>query len=165
MIVELHRKGKTVFFSSHVVPDIEEICDRVIFVEKGKLVYDGSVQSLIHSSPSSEFTIKVLANKETLNRVISKSTDVISSVDLGSGYNVLKVAAEAKQRVLSQLVQNTIEIISLEIDKPTLEEIFDALEKEKSSFKVDLILTKSYPPYAISESEVMQRVLAYRQTF
>ena len=33
VIVEVHKQGKTVFFSSHIIPDIEEICDRVIFLK------------------------------------------------------------------------------------------------------------------------------------
>lgn len=123
VITEVHKKGKTVFFSSHVVPDIEEICDRVIFLEKGKLVYDGSVQSLIHSSPTSTFSIKVRGNAEVIQRVAIEM-EASWDVDSGSGYHVIKVSPNNKQKILISLIENSVEVVALEMEKLTLEEIF-----------------------------------------
>lgn len=124
VISDLHKKGKTIFFSSHVVPDIEEICDRVIFLEKGKLVYDGSVQNLIHSSPNAEIAIKIKGHRETVENILKGEGLIKSWDDLGSDYQSIKVSVESKQKMLSLLVSHSIDIVSLDIEKPTLEEIF-----------------------------------------
>ncbi len=124
VISEVHKKGKTIFFSSHVVPDIEEICDRVIFLEKGKLIYDGSVQTLIHSSPNTEIAIKVKGNREVVENILKGENLVKSWDDMGSDYQYIKVSAESKQKTLSLLVNHSIDIVSLDVEKPTLEEIF-----------------------------------------
>ena len=47
LIVELGREGKTVFFSTHIIPDVEIICDRIGLVNRGRMVAEGSVDELL----------------------------------------------------------------------------------------------------------------------
>jgi ABC-2 type transport system ATP-binding protein len=47
LILELRGQGKTVFFSTHILPDVESICDRVGMVFKGRLVKEGALQGLL----------------------------------------------------------------------------------------------------------------------
>jgi ABC-2 type transport system ATP-binding protein len=47
VILGLRDRGKTVFFSSHIIPDVEMICDRVGIIMKGKLVAAGRVDELV----------------------------------------------------------------------------------------------------------------------
>lgn len=44
---ELAKEGKTVFFSTHILEDIESICDSIIALSKGSMVYSGNIQDLI----------------------------------------------------------------------------------------------------------------------
>ena len=44
---DLAQKGKTIFFSTHVLEDVQQTCRGVIMLSKGKLVYDGDVASLV----------------------------------------------------------------------------------------------------------------------
>ena len=46
LMVELNRRGKTIFFSSHILADIESICQRIAFLEKGELRYCGGIEEL-----------------------------------------------------------------------------------------------------------------------
>ena len=48
LILRLRDKGKTVFFSTHIIPDVEMICDRVGIVVKGKLLATGRVDELVN---------------------------------------------------------------------------------------------------------------------
>jgi ABC-2 type transport system ATP-binding protein len=123
VIVELHKSGKTIFFSSHVVPDIEEMCDRVIFLEKGKLVYDGSVQALIHSSPAEEISLKARLSPEVYLK-LKENNLIISESELGSGFYLFQAAVKQKEQILKLLMDSKSELISLEPQKLTLEEIF-----------------------------------------
>ncbi|HEX9191624.1 MAG TPA: ABC transporter ATP-binding protein [Candidatus Deferrimicrobiaceae bacterium] len=47
LIQELRAAGKTVFFSSHIITDVEALCDRVLLVNRGRLVAEGSVDGLV----------------------------------------------------------------------------------------------------------------------
>ncbi|MDC1173813.1 ABC transporter ATP-binding protein [Bacteriovoracaceae bacterium] len=48
----LKREGKTIFFSSHIVQDIEEVCREVVVIDHGKLKYNGEIDGIIDSQNS-----------------------------------------------------------------------------------------------------------------
>jgi ABC-2 type transport system ATP-binding protein len=105
VISEINKEGKTVFFSSHIVPDVEEICHTVVFLERGKLIYQGSIDKLIHEHNRSSFEISYKQpNKIEFNKIVC--------------------TAEDRSNVLADLLARGMDIISLNQEKSTLEEIF-----------------------------------------
>ncbi|NDF16005.1 ABC transporter ATP-binding protein, partial [bacterium] len=56
LMVELNKRGKTIFFSSHILSDIESICQRIAFLEKGELKYCGRIEDLVEQA-SREYEI------------------------------------------------------------------------------------------------------------
>ncbi|BDG04291.1 ABC transporter ATP-binding protein [Anaeromyxobacter oryzae] len=50
LVVELARQGKTIFFSTHILSDVETICDRVGMLLHGQLVREGPLQALLDGS-------------------------------------------------------------------------------------------------------------------
>ena len=52
LIVELRKAGKTIFFSTHIIPDVEVICDRIGLVNHGRMVAEGSVHALLDAARS-----------------------------------------------------------------------------------------------------------------
>ncbi len=51
LIIKLAAEGRTVFFSSHVIPDVEAICDQVALIQKGKLIGCGPIGKLLAQGP------------------------------------------------------------------------------------------------------------------
>jgi ABC-2 type transport system ATP-binding protein len=45
IFLKLKKEGKTIFFNSHVLSDVEEICDQIGIIDKGKLIYSGNVKT------------------------------------------------------------------------------------------------------------------------
>ena len=43
IVLDLKQRGKTIFFSSHILNDVETLCDRIGLIHKGRILYDGSV--------------------------------------------------------------------------------------------------------------------------
>ena len=119
VIIEVHRAGKTVFFSSHIVPDIEEICDRVIFLKNGTLAYDGSVSALMKQSKSQDFLVTVVSPGE-----LPLSLPVKESLFLPDELTRFTVAPENKDALLRHFLEKGKSIVSMEMLKPSLEEIF-----------------------------------------
>lgn len=119
VIVEVHREGKTVFFSSHIVPDIEEICDRVIFLKEGRLVYDGAVEKLLKSEEQTEYLVKF----KTSNK-LQLTTAIKDHQAFPGDLQVVTVAESSKSELMQELVAKNIDIIGVEHIKPSLEEIF-----------------------------------------
>jgi ABC-2 type transport system ATP-binding protein len=119
VIVEVHKLGKTVFFSSHIVPDIEEICDRVIFLKEGKLVYDGSVDKLLQTGNKQEFAVKVRINQDVKFQAPVKHT-----LHLADQLAVLTVDSQFKDQILEEILSHKLNLVGLEPLRASLEEIF-----------------------------------------
>jgi ABC-2 type transport system ATP-binding protein len=103
IIVEINEVGKTVFFSSHIVSDVEEVCEKVIFIKNGKLVYDGNVDTIINDNLKLNSKIRFVKDSEQ-SSVLVDHNNVNSEIE--------------------NLIKNQNQIISVEPNKPTLEEIF-----------------------------------------
>jgi ABC-2 type transport system ATP-binding protein len=102
ILVELNKNGVTIFFSSHIVSDVEEICNKVIFIEKGKLVYEGNIDTLLMKHANDLYTIKTLNSGKI---------------------EVIHLKTEEKNVYLEKMLSQKIEIIEIEKEKITLEEI------------------------------------------
>jgi ABC-2 type transport system ATP-binding protein len=50
LIQTLAREGKTIVYSSHILDVVERVCDRVLIIDKGKLLVDGEPEALVASS-------------------------------------------------------------------------------------------------------------------
>lgn len=59
LIKRLKKEGKTVFFSTHILSDVEEICDEVAILHNGKIIAQGSPKSLVGRSRKSLETVFV----------------------------------------------------------------------------------------------------------
>lgn len=103
VISEINKLGKTVFFSSHIVSDVEEICDKVIFLKSGKLVYQGKVDDIINQNLKPESKIRYRLKGETVS-LVAKDNE--------------------KNSLLKELLDKGADVISVERDKPSLENIF-----------------------------------------
>jgi ABC-2 type transport system ATP-binding protein len=102
ILVELNKSGVTIFFSSHIVSDVEEICNKVIFIEKGKLVYEGNLDSLLMKHANDLYTVKTLENGKV---------------------ETAHLTSEEKNNYLESMLAKKIEVIEIEKEKITLEEI------------------------------------------
>ena len=82
IIQEENNRGATVFFSSHILGQIEPICDRVGILREGKLVAEDSIEELQRATESEE-TLVI-----TLDRVSNDITEVVSAVSGVSSVSV-----------------------------------------------------------------------------
>lgn len=118
VIVDVHKSGKTVFFSSHIVSDIEEICDRVIFLQNGKMVYDGGVQSLLNTHEQKDYLVKIQGYGFT------PSVKYQDYTQLAGNITTFKINQQDRESLLAEVLNKQVELIGLEFIKPSLEEIF-----------------------------------------
>ena len=105
---ELNKEGITIFFSSHIVSDVEEICNKVVFIEKGRLIYEGSIDSLILKHSNDQYVAKYY---------------------VGDQLEVIHFSESEKKSQLSDLINKNVNLVELEKEKPTLEEIIYKIKK------------------------------------
>jgi len=69
LILALAKRGKTVILSSHLLSDVEDVCDRVVIYYGGKIQADGTLKDLLARPDSLRITTPVLS-RQTLERVL-----------------------------------------------------------------------------------------------
>lgn len=62
LIMKLKKRGTTIFFSSHILSDVEELCDEVAILDQGKIIRQGSPKSLLKGSKNTleEFFVELI---------------------------------------------------------------------------------------------------------
>jgi ABC-2 type transport system ATP-binding protein len=85
LLVELAKMGKTIFFSTHILADVSEICTHIGIVEAGQMIAQGSMDEMrAQLQPHREITVTLRdeAAVETLKRVVSGIPEVLGVTDL-----------------------------------------------------------------------------------
>lgn len=125
IIVRLKAEGKTVFLSSHILQDIEMICDRVAIIVNGRIVNEGALQDLISE--------KILYTEITISGLGKGELNSLGEcVSIHGGRTLLKVFAEENVDKIIELVQQRNgKIHSLVPKTETLEDIFVEMVKQK----------------------------------
>ena len=118
IIVRFKQEGKTVFFTSHILQDIEMICDHVAIIVAGRVVRQGALQDLVSE--------KVLFTEVTVMGVpVEAFRGLGESVSVQGERVLLKVFEEKRvDDVLAVIRENRGKIISLSPRTETLEDIF-----------------------------------------
>lgn len=117
ILLELNKAGKTIFFSSHIVSDIEEICREAVVLDKGQMVYSGNIASLLRTSEDS--FIDVVVTKDIHFMSIYEK---FMKFEVSEGV-VYKVPRDVKDQFLSEVISKKLEIVSLKQSRKNLEEV------------------------------------------
>jgi ABC-2 type transport system ATP-binding protein len=115
-IGEVVAEGRTVLLSSHVLAEVEKLCDRVTIIRDGRTVQSGSLDELRHLTRTS-ITVATAEPIAGLDGI-----DGVHDVRVDDGHVHLQVDAGALDDVVRRLAAGGIR--SLESRPPTLEELF-----------------------------------------
>ena len=123
---ELQRLGKTIIISSHILSELESICNRVCIIEKGKLIYAGPVQG-VRDQMSSGRVIWVRVSSEAQHAAaLLKARSEVSEVATVDGKLKVTLATHDIDHslVADVLVHGGAKLLELREDEIGLEEVF-----------------------------------------
>jgi ABC-2 type transport system ATP-binding protein len=123
----LKSMGKTIVVSSHILPELAELCTSIIIIEKGQAVMSGTVEEIVKKVYHSQtIRIKVMERLEEAVRILKEYTD-IDDVDT-KGNNIIEASFRGDDSFMSamlfRLVQNNIPVVSFNQLDGNLEDIF-----------------------------------------
>lgn len=126
-VIKEQGKNKLVLFSSHILQEVEAICDRVIIINKGKIVADDKLSHLQQRSSSSVVRVqfKEALEEEWLKRLAAvKSVNKIDTHTWSIETNdpdTVRIELKRLER------ENDLDIVSLQSENQSLEEVFRSL--------------------------------------
>lgn len=121
-------ENKTVLFSSHIMQEVEAICDRVIIINKGNIVANDTLQNLQKSSTNNHYV--TVEFKEKINIELLQQLDAVIDVKniQQSIFNIQCSDAENIKKQLLQLsIDHNLNIVSLKSETQNLESVFISL--------------------------------------
>lgn len=126
IIRTLKRKGKSVLLTSHYVDEIERLSDRVIVINKGKVIANGTVNELIEKfCKNYVYIIEFYSFQENFTKELNKQM-IVNSINIDG--NKVQINVDSAQNILESVIQIALklklEIKNIDVKKPNLEDVF-----------------------------------------
>jgi ABC-2 type transport system ATP-binding protein len=123
LVVDVAAGGKTVILSSHLLAEVQEICDRVGVIADGRLLAESTVADL-------RGAVAVLVRAEPLERALAVAMrvagdDAVAVVDVGTTSGLrLEIGASAVPALTRELVTDGVDVLEIRPVERSLEEVF-----------------------------------------
>jgi len=126
VLLHFKEEGKTIFLNSHLLSEVEMICDEVAILDKGKLIRRGTVEEL--TSPSRTF--KIQTSKVAKSVIEGLKTHTVEINQQNSSIQITVANQKKLNAVIDHLRKNSIDIKSVVPHKQSLEESFIEILKK-----------------------------------
>ncbi len=123
-VIKALATNKTVLFSSHILQEVEAICDRVIIINKGNIVADDSLQNLQLAKAGQQFVTVTFQEEININDLQSLE----SALNVSASGNTFRIqtnnAENLRKQILKLSIDKNLNIVSLQNQSNSLEDIF-----------------------------------------
>jgi ABC-2 type transport system ATP-binding protein len=120
LIIEEKRKGKTILLSSHMLLEVEALCDRVGIIMSGTVIKIGKIEELLKEIHT-DYEMHLEGSGEEIKQSVK---DLRIDMEHRAGYIVLKFDEDIKRRVLEAVIRTSAEIVSIHPLRKSLEGLF-----------------------------------------
>jgi ABC-2 type transport system ATP-binding protein len=131
LLRELKRMGKTIMISSHILSELEEICDHIGIIERGRLVFSGTLEEIrprlgIHS----KVRVKVLGDPDRAVELLAALPQIQKVEPMGDYLSVTFREGQTADGVIARtLVQGGVDLVYLQPEHLKLDDAFLQLTK------------------------------------
>ena len=131
LLKELQRMGKTILISSHILPELADLCNKVGIIERGELLYSGPVSEIVKRARTGTVLHVSVAHNQALAAALLSQDPNIDSVSANNGFMEvsLKNGVEDYSFVPQRLIQGGFKLTLLKEEEVNLETAFMRLTK------------------------------------
>ena len=126
ILQELQRLGKTIIISSHILSELQTLCNRVGIIEKGRLIYSGPVQGVRDQvSQARVMWARVSSDQAQAMELLKARKEIAEVVAVDSEIKVTLAGPDVEHSIVADvLVRGGAKLIELREDEIGLEEVF-----------------------------------------
>lgn len=121
------KQGKTVFLSSHMLNEVEQVCDRVAIINKGQLLREGTVKELLTEQS------RLLIDAAPLDKAQAVLGEQWKLYVNGGAHLLAEARREDVPAIVRRLVEQQVEIYEITPQRQSLEEYFLAVTQEETN--------------------------------
>jgi ABC-2 type transport system ATP-binding protein len=125
-VIKEFGQNKTVILSTHIMQEVQALCDKVIILNKGIIVANDKVSNLQTSSKTKTLII-LQTNKEIDLKPLKDVPGVINARRIGASKYELECTSDIREQLFFAVAQAGIAIINMNLEQQSLEEIFKIL--------------------------------------
>ncbi|MER2036532.1 MAG: ABC transporter ATP-binding protein [Solibacillus sp.] len=134
ILKDLKRLGKTICISSHILPELAEICDEIGVLDKGKLIASGNIAEIQAQLQGEKWiTVQLLSDVTDAEQYFLNNT-FVSNVTVVKAERKLMFAFSGDENAQAQLLKDAIvaniQMITFEVEKKDLEDVFMVITEE-----------------------------------
>ncbi|NLO07656.1 MAG: ABC transporter ATP-binding protein [candidate division WS1 bacterium] len=135
VVLELRKRGKTVFLCSHLLKEMEPLCDDIAILARGQLIIQGSVEKLLARDTANYRVEAMDLDDETLAALKERSTDLMW---LDDAVRALFADRQSAFDAAAMIEDRGAHLLTVGPDRRTLEEVFIEAVGEESNDETDL---------------------------
>lgn len=120
MMLELRDEGATIIFSTHVMEQVEKLCDSICLIHQGTVLLEGDLRAVKQRFGKNSVEIECVGGMDA----IRESTWIQDFNDFGQYAEVRLRTPDAYRPLLRELVETGVDVTRFELVEPTLHEIF-----------------------------------------
>ena len=126
ILQELQRMGKTIIISSHILSELQTLCNRVAIIEKGKLIYAGPVQGVRDQMASGRVVwVRVSTDQAQAIEILKGRAEVTDATAEDGAVKVTLASHDTDHSIVADaLVRGGARLTELREDELGLEEVF-----------------------------------------
>ncbi len=129
LIRVLAQEGKTIFISSHILSELGEMCDSLLFVNNGRIVHHGDSDSLKHGTDAGGgvlYDVQVVGDPQAVSDwcVINPHVEFLESRKQGGRIRIDTTAPEKAAETLARMVKDGLKVVEFHKEQRNLEDAF-----------------------------------------
>ncbi|MEM1167283.1 MAG: ATP-binding cassette domain-containing protein [Planctomycetota bacterium] len=125
LVDDLHREGRTIIFSTHVLEQAERLCDRVVMIDNGQKIVEGTVEEVRASHGPPTLIVEPVMGASALASSVGGLTGVSDLVRAGeTGVIEARLREGADEQALMQSAMGLAAMKRVEIRRASLEDVF-----------------------------------------
>jgi ABC-2 type transport system ATP-binding protein len=123
-------KEKTVMLSTHIMQEVEAVCDRVIIINKGEIVANDTTETLQKNTTKQIITVEF--DKEVSINTLKSITGVEDAILIdGKTWKVISdLQNDVRKELFNYAVKHNLSVLTMNKEEQKLEDIFKALTKK-----------------------------------
>ena len=122
-------KEKTVMLSTHIMQEVEAICDKIIILDQGHIVANEQTQDASKMVEYSDIIIQIELDQNISEELLKSHPELVELHNTNDNTWILKVKKDIRADIFEIAVKNNFKVLSMQILKKSLEEIFQELTK------------------------------------